>query len=162
MPLTLAFARTIHTFQGMEAGKDKHIKAIVVDVGTTKFESSHSGVLYTALSRASTLGKNGDINQSSIYFCGLNLKIDRLTNVKYHRNASKRGQEYKIVRLRDKWIQYLKQKATETEIISTTTQNMLKLWAETTTYSKGELDQIIAYHSSTKWDDIRICKPCTT
>ena len=60
----------------MEAGPTKDIKAIVVDVGSTLFESINPGVLYTALSQASTLGDES-LTNSAIYFSG------PLTSVSY-------------------------------------------------------------------------------
>ena len=67
LPLELAFGKTIHTFQGLEAGPDKPIQTIIVNCGTNLFESSNPGLQYTAMSRASTIGENG-INDSAIYF----------------------------------------------------------------------------------------------
>ena len=136
----------------------KNIPAIVVDVGTTQFEANHPGTLYTILSRASSLG-NGDINKSSIYFCGDNLKMDRLTNVKYQRNIANRGIPYKLVAMREKWIEYLKLMQEQTKIITPIEQQELKHWAKNTKLSKAQLEEIIDYHSKIEWNQVKFTKP---
>ena len=151
IPLVLAFARTIHTFQGMEAGPSKEIKRIVVDVGKAAFEALNPGVLYTALSRASTLGTTPE--GSAIYFSGP-LTKDRLMNVKYKRTFNTRKQVYEKVQMRTKWIEYLNQRKQYTAIISEAEKESLRQWVMKTTISKCQLDQIIEYHRNTEWNEI--------
>ena len=156
VPLVLAFARTIHTFQGQEAGPGKTIEAIVVDIGSSKFESTNIGLLYTAISRASTLG-NGDVNKSAIYFNGQDFTIDRLTNVRYKRSGQK--QPYDKIKMRDSWIDHLNQQKQLTKTMNNTQMKQLKHWAETTTISKQQLETIIEYHSNIDWVDVNVQKP---
>ena len=56
-PLVIAFGRTIHIFQGQEAGPEKSILAIIVNPGPKHFEKSNPGTLNCCLARASTLGE---------------------------------------------------------------------------------------------------------
>ena len=57
-PLVLAWAMTIHRFQGFEAGPsiDDLVNHLLVDPGNMQFEHLALGVLYVALSRAKTIG----------------------------------------------------------------------------------------------------------
>lgn len=151
IPLCLAFARTIHKFQGMEAGPSKHIPAIVVDVGSIKFEAVNPGLLYTALSRASTLGDDSLLN-SAIYLSGP-VTIDRLMNVKYLRTKNNTTQVYQKVEMRDKWILFLLQQEEKTPTISTRKMTKLKEWASTTKITTAQLDEIILFHKKHCWKD---------
>ena len=73
VPLTLAFARSIHKFQGLQAGRTiqgqipNMYESIVVDPGNKNREGNCPGLLYTAVSRATTLG-NEDGLDSALYF----------------------------------------------------------------------------------------------
>ena len=148
VPLVLAFARTIHTFQGMEAGPSKQIKQIVVDVGKAQFEAINPGVLYTALSRASTIGKNQQ--QSAIYFSGP-LTKDRLMNVKYKRNCYGKKQLYEKVQMRNKWVEYLLYRKQNTPEITDIEKASLKRWLQCTNLLVHQLDSIITYHRNATW-----------
>ena len=72
VPLEIAFGKTIHTFQGMQAGRtppgrpDNPMKSIIVNPGNINFESNNPGLLYTTISRATTIGEDG--GDSAIYF----------------------------------------------------------------------------------------------
>ena len=61
IPLTLAFGKTVHTFQGQNAGPvddDKPpnaVQRIICDPGTRAFEGINIGLFYTILSRATTI-----------------------------------------------------------------------------------------------------------
>lgn len=158
IPLTLAFARTIHTFQGMEAGPSKLIKTLIVDVGSSQFESINPGVLYTALSRASTIGEQSTTN-SAIYFSGP-LTYERLTNVKYVRKL-KNGQKkmYEKVQMRTKWIKFLKDRQKKTTIISKKEIVQLRHWCNNTIINTTELDNCIEFHKKTAWKIPKIQKP---
>ena len=87
MPLSLAFARTIHSFQGASVGKtppgqpDNTFHRIIADSGTRKLESMMPGLFYTLLSLATTLGEPGKPETSAILFSGINMNADRIKNI---------------------------------------------------------------------------------
>ena len=62
-PLILAWASTIHRFQGFEAGPGLHdiVKHLLVDPGPGSFEHLALGILYVALSRAKSIGNFQEI-----------------------------------------------------------------------------------------------------
>ena len=159
IPLTLAFSRTIHKFQGMEAGQTKQIKAIVVDVGSTSFEAINPGLLYTALSRASSLGDES-LTNSAIYFSGP-LTYDRLTNVKYLRSEknTNRRKVYQKVYMRDKWIEHITSNIKKTPTLTLTEMQKLKNWANTFKISTSDLTAIIDFHKQHKWFMPSLQKP---
>lgn len=105
-PLILSFARTIHTFQGYEAGSKNDtfsnpIKTLVCDTGTTTHEAMNPGLLYTAISRASTIGTEDDRSKSALFF--INWDSTRLQYL----TTSKSGKPYESVIKRKKWTEYL-------------------------------------------------------
>ena len=115
------FAFFTHTFQGQSAGpvnqgqQPNAVDRVFVDPGDKKFESGNPGLLYMAVSRATTLGENNtssstttgrteSIHQvsinSAIYFTGHNMTLHRVTNLKLKKN----GDEHEKVQLRNKWV----------------------------------------------------------
>ena len=103
-PLVLAWARTIHKFQGLQAGPSCSIMKIIADVGTDRFEAGTPGLLYTLISRAMTIGElAGNRLDSALYFFGSNMSEQRITSL------SKRidGSTTKAVMKRDLWVAYL-------------------------------------------------------
>ena len=109
MPLSLAFARTIHSFQGASVGKtppgqpDNTFHRIIADPGTRQFEGNACGLFYTLLSRATTLGEEGKPETSAILFNGPNMTPDRIRSIK----LSEKGKEYKRIHDLDVWVKYL-------------------------------------------------------
>ena len=100
-PLVVAFGRTIHSFQGQEAGPGKAIPSIIVSPGSKSFESNNIGTLNTCVSRVTTLGgKNSD---SALYFTGPYITHDRFRDLTLKAN----GEKLKKIILRDKWVHYL-------------------------------------------------------
>ena len=119
-PLALSFSKTLHTFQGQSAGpvnqgqqQPNAVDRVFVDPGDKKFESGNPGLLYMAVSRATTLGENTSSSTttgapsppsksqlSAIYFTGHNMTLHRVTNLKLKKN----GDEYEKVQLRNKWV----------------------------------------------------------
>ena len=76
---------------------------IICDPDEKKFEGSALGLLYTAVSRATTLGNDDGIG-SAIYFTGSEFKerrIRRLTKLKDS------NEDFKVAQKRKKWVQYL-------------------------------------------------------
>ena len=103
-PLVIAFGRTIHTFQGQEAGPGKPIEKIIVNPGKRSFETLNPGTLYCSITRATTIGD--DNNNSAIYFIGENINDERLKKMIYGVN----GKMYEKVKLRKLWIEHLKKR----------------------------------------------------
>ena len=133
IPLTVAFGKTIHTFQGMivepvnEGHEPNPIKRIIVDPGTRMFEGNSPGIMYTLLSRASTLGKSDDKFSSAIYFTGANMNENRIQNI----TMSSKQTEYEKVKLRKKWTQYLEKNIEKDRLTDEEMNNILQ-WAMTT------------------------------
>ena len=102
LPLELAFAKSIHTFQGMQAGPTNAIKRLIVNLGDVKFESNNPGLLYTAISRAMTIDENNEGKNSAIYFKKFEIQH-------YMSNARKKQKNEisKPMRAKEQWIQYL-------------------------------------------------------
>ena len=102
--MVLAWARTIHKFQGLQAGPTFSTQKIIADPGTERFEAGTPGLLYTLISRAVTIGKlEGGQLDSALYFFGSNMSEKRSTSL------SKRidGTKTKAVLKRDLWVAYL-------------------------------------------------------
>ena len=87
VPLKLAFGKTIHTFQGQNAGPvakgqpPNAVQCIICDPGTRQFEGICPGLFYTVLTRATTLGEEDDHLSSALYFRSKNMNKDRITNI---------------------------------------------------------------------------------
>ena len=151
VPLEIAFARTIHQFQGQECGPDKNIKCIVGHPGPRSFETLNPGTFYSLLSRASMLGdENG--NGSAIYFTGENINIHRLVRIHKRSNVTIRYSKNKEetiekVVMRNKWIQHLKQNIhTDRNRDVRKRLKHLTRWYENTSISKMEFDAILKCH----------------
>ena len=151
VPLTLAYAKTIHTFQGGTAGPtedgkpDNPVKRIVCDPGTRSFEGINIGLFYTILSRATTIGDTNDTQHpkdSAIYFIGDNMNRERVSDL----TLSKTGEPYRKVQKRTAWTNYLRQH-THASGLSKEEQSSLIEWVQTTTIDKDLLRQVIQYHS---------------
>ena len=99
-----AMQKTIHTFQGQNAGPvqpnqpPNPIQRIICDPGNKEFEGRNPGLFYTTFARATTLGN--DKMSSAIYFKGPNMTPDRVMNMRVGRN----GRLFKCPRLIDQWV----------------------------------------------------------
>ena len=108
-PLQLCFARTIHTFQGLgagppEEGKTPHMyHCVVIDADDKNFERNHTGLLYTAVSRGTTLGDSLGLN-SAVYFAENSLTRERVQQLTVCQNGE---QEYIKVTKRRMWVKHL-------------------------------------------------------
>ena len=111
LPLRLAFAQTIHTFQGQNAGPVEEgqppnaIQKIICDPGTRRFEGICVGLFYTLLSRITTFGDPNDKLSSAIYFTGSNMNTARVLNI----TRNEKGDMYAMAKRRQLYVEYLHQ-----------------------------------------------------
>ena len=93
IPLELSFAQTIHKFQGLQAGpvdtgKTPNVfQTIIFDLDSKAAETRATGLLYTAVSRATALGDDNGLN-SAIYFNGNNLTHEQVVRINYKTNSN--------------------------------------------------------------------------
>ena len=92
----IAWARTIHLFQGLQAGQNYPIKKIIADPGSLDFEKIYPGIFYTLLSRVSTIGSNARASKdSALYFIGSNMCEHRVTNLCTNKDGTRTLTEQK-------------------------------------------------------------------
>ena len=143
-PLSLAFGRTIHTFQGQEArpqekGKPPNAaEQLVCDPGTRSFEGNTPGLLYTTTSRGTTI-QDAQAGNSAIYFFGENMTRKRIQNL----CLDSKGKLYKRVALRKKWVKYLRRRINNTVYSDEEVEDILD-WANEKRVSIDEVEGIIA------------------
>jgi hypothetical protein len=131
LPLRLAYAQTLHTFQGQNAGPTmpgqppNPVSCIICDPGTRLFESICVGLFYTLLSRTTTLGDEWDKFSSAIYFIGENMTPSRILDIIH----TKKGQLYQNARLRQRFVSYLNTHM-HTSGLTNQQQQFLFDWAE--------------------------------
>ena len=130
--MRLAFAKTIHTFQGQNAGPvgpgqtPKAIQKLVCDPGTRRFEGKCVGLFYTLLSRVTTLGSPDDKMSSAIYFTGTNMNTERVLNI----TQNEKGQLYAMAKRRQLYVKYL-QEHEHNANMNTNDQHEILEWTKT-------------------------------
>ena len=153
IPLSLSFGRTVHTFQGQNAGPvdpgrpQNAVQRIICDPGTRSFEAKCTGLFYTILSRATTIGTTdtgNPIMDSAVYFFGKNMNQARIRNITLQNN----GQPYKSVMKRARWVAFL-QDHVHPPSMSPSEQKALFTWVKSTKISPDHLSSVITFHSST-------------
>ena len=102
-PLTLAWAGTLHSFQGLQAGPRNQHKKILCDLGTLQFERSNPGLGYMTIARATTLGTNN--RNSALYFIGNSVSEDRLRWLTTPKDSNKK---YVKIQQREDWMNHIK------------------------------------------------------
>ena len=121
-PLTVAYARTIHKFQGLTAGPVDNGKipnmyeVLIVDPDEKHFEGSALGLLYTALSRATTYGDKDGLD-SAIYFDGPTFKAERIRKLTYKTTSTNKREEFELARKRRYWVQHIKRQTRSTQAL---------------------------------------------
>lgn len=145
MPLSLAYAKTIHTFQGQTVGPappgrpENPIKRIIVDPGDRKFEGNNIGLFYTALSRATTIGNTKDKMSSAIYFHGQHYSKERITNL----TIGKNGRMYHKAELRQKWVKFMKDRNENRKHYTKDEMTKLFDWIMNKKFNSTDLTQIV-------------------
>jgi hypothetical protein len=145
IPLTLAYGKTVHTFQGQTVGPvapgrpENAIKRIIVEPGNRQFEGNNVGLFYTTVSRATTIGNPNDNKSSAIYFDGPDFSKARVTNL----TREKSGNMYKKAMLRKKWVTYMKQRNHQKQPYTTEQIQHLIDWITTKSVSDDDLKKII-------------------
>jgi hypothetical protein len=142
--LDLAFARTIHKFQGLSAGPvdagkiPNMYECIICDPDVKASESRATGLFCTALSRATTLGDEDGLN-SAIYFTGKNITKDRIQHVTL---KSDKNEEYINVIRRRKWVHHLKKNTVKSKRTDTKQAQQMLLWSKQRIASNKLYDRI--------------------
>jgi len=145
VPLKLAYACTIHTFQGPNVGPtkegqpDNRFQSIVVDPGTPGFEGQCPGLTYTVLARVTTIGNEGNRMASALFFQGNNMKPERMKNL----TTNAKGQPCKKVEQREKWMKRMKRKTVKSSLSEDQKKELLK-WADTHRCSEKKLTEVLA------------------
>ncbi len=151
LPLTLAYARTIHKFQGLSAGPVDLGKianmydCIVCDPDQKRFEGSNIGLLYTAVSRATTLGDPDGLN-SAIYFKGEHFKGSRIRQIgkKAHSVC-----DYEDITRRKRWVAHLKERTKPINLKKKKITEILD-WSKKTRITYTKLAQRTANYTSSR------------
>jgi hypothetical protein len=116
---------------------------IICDPDQKRFEASALGLLYTALSRATTLGDDNGLN-SAIYFIGTDFKEERIRNPCNKQGSTKAFEKAKH---RTMWVEYLRQQTIKTSILVqqdiVNKQQFYLDWATNTRINAEELKEIV-------------------
>ena len=148
IPLTLAYARTIHKFQGLSAGPVDNGKipnmfdVLICDPDDKKYEGSCMGLLYTALSRATTLGDENGYG-SAIYFTGSSLTEDRIKNMYF---CTAKNEAFKRVETRKNWVDRLERNTIKTPKKLNKKQQEAIIWVTSKQFTYDQL-----YHRVQKY-----------
>ena len=156
-PLALSFAKTCHTFQGQSAGPVSHgqqpnaVDRVVVDPGDKGMEGKNPGLLYMAVSRATTIGdpnnnhkhKEGGRRDSAIYFTGHNMTRNRVLNL----TLKKDGSEYQRVQLRRKWTSRVEKNTVGMQLAQGETPETVLDWCKRFRASKDTLERAVSNKS---------------
>ena len=108
-PLDLAFAKTVHTCQGTSIGKNMPNKpqnvyeSAIFDLGPKSVEGWATGLTYSAVSRAQTLGDPDNLDQSAIFFDGKDTNASRFQNI----DRGSDNKQYQLYLKKQKWIKHL-------------------------------------------------------
>ena len=79
-------------------------QCIVCDPGPKKSEGSAIGLLYTAVSRGTTLGDENGLG-SAVYFTGSDFTADRIYHMYKRKNSM---DDYELFKKRTKWVDHIR------------------------------------------------------
>jgi hypothetical protein len=153
IPLQLAWAKTVHSLQGHNAGPTgknqtvNSIQRLVIHLGDRINETLNPGLSYVAISRGTTLGDCGSHHQipemclnSAIYFRSGSFP----KNIQCLTHSPLTKKEYVKVKERSAWVAYLDKKQHNTSTISKESAKMeIKTWLDTTKYTRDELLNVV-------------------
>ena len=120
-------------------------KCIICDPDERRYEGQALGLLYTALSRATTLGDENGLD-SAIYFNGPNFKKERIFNLYNKKNSI---EEFTIAQNRRLWVERLQKHTVKTKRRKETVQRIVQ-WVKTDTYSYDDLYSKIQKYTKSK------------
>ena len=138
IPLSLAYAKTGHTFQGQNVGPHHIIPCIIVHPGPKKMEQCCPGLLYMFTSRATTIGTPEDRSQSGLFFCSNDMNRDRISNL----TTTQEGHECIKIKNRRKWIEYLQKNKCSINIDNKDRDKLIN-WVTNTRVNKNKLQTLI-------------------
>ena len=110
---------------------------LICDPDEKQYEGNAIGLLYTAVSRATTLG-NDDGSNSAIYFTGSAFNANRIRNLTYKED----GKEFEPSKKRRIWVRHINQQAINTKKRFTNIlkeRHIILRWATETTCSYDDL-----------------------
>jgi hypothetical protein len=144
VPLTLAWASTVHKFQGQSAGPVDEGKipntcdVVICDPHDKKAETTALGLFYTILSRATTLGNTEGLG-SAVYFIGPSLNQERVTNIGQLKNSLDFSKPFQK---RHAWVNHLMLGLDENNL-EDHEQLQLQNWSDSIQLGEKELTQLI-------------------
>lgn len=104
---------------------------LICDPDEVEFEMTALGLLYTAVSRATTLGDEDGLN-SAIYFIGEHFKAERMTRLGLRKGSD--TEQYKRVIDRRVWVRRLREQTRRSHFTKKQISSVLQ-WAESNTVS---------------------------
>lgn len=143
IPLVLAWAITVHRFQGQSAGPvdagkiPNPYECIVCDPHDMGAETKHLGVLYTALSRATTLGDRDGLN-SAFYF------ISNCAEERFRCIGRKKGSTdyYESYIKRSRWVRKLHGNTYQEKLTYVRSKTALA-WAKTARCAESAVEKLV-------------------
>lgn len=122
---------------------------VVCDPDEKKVEGNALGLLYTALSRGTTLGEDSGL-ESAVYFTGTSFKPERIRRLTFKANTNK---EFEAAIKRRIWVKHISDMAKSSlpfvQAITAVREDLFN-WVLSTTITRDELaDRIATYRRRT-------------